>query len=329
MTVRAREWQGWQSIEARWGSLRIALVPERGAKVVSLCHVPSGREWLYRDRRRPWRRCDIGDPFDLSGLAGWDECFPSVAAGRYPGDNAVHLADHGDVWSQPWQVTAEPLRLTASVAGSALPFTFTRIVEPVADDALRWSYQVHNADSRPLIHGWSAHPLLSVAGGLRVECASVRMWPEFTDGRRIQQADVERSVQWTWPSASSGGLTHDLSRIEPSAGVTDKVVLAASRTIRLVDNDDAAWLQFELDPGAIPYVGLCVNGGAWPDSDPQVWVAVEPTMAVADDLAASHRRGGFAEVPAGSTASWEFVTRFGPTEDAMLADPLPIGGVSR
>jgi len=300
-------------MEAHWGPLRIALVPELGAKVVSLGHVPSGREWLYRDRRRRWRRCEVGDPFVLSGLAGWDECFPSVAAGRYPGDDGVRLADHGEVWSQPWHVTAEPSRLTTTVTGSVLPFTFMRVVEPVADDALRWSYQVRNEGIRPLIHGWSAHPLLSVADGVRVECAGVAMWPEFTDGGRIQQADVDRSVTWTWPSASSGGHTHELSRIDPSAGVTDKVVLAGPRTIRLVDRDDAAWMQFELDPGAIPYVGLCVNAGAWPDSDPQAWVAVEPTMAVADDLAASHRRGGFGEVPVGSTASWNFVTRFGPT----------------
>ncbi len=299
-------------LEARWGPLSIALVPELGAKIVSLRHGPSNREWLYRDSRRPLRRCEVGDSFVLSGLAGWDECFPSVAAGSYPGDDGVNLPDHGEVWSQPWQVSAEPLRLSASVTGSILPFTFTRIVEPVAESALRWSYQVHNAGSRTLIHGWSTHPLLSVAGGLRVECASVTMWPEFTDGQRIQQTDVERSVEWQWPTATSAGRTQDLSVIDPTAGVTDKVVMAAPRTLRLVDSD-AAWMQFELDPDVIPYVGLCVNAGAWPEQDPQVWVAVEPTMAVADDLVASRRRGGFSEVPAGDTVSWEFVTRFGPS----------------
>lgn len=313
MTVSAREWQGWQSFEARWGSLTMELVPELGAKIVSLRHGPSGREWLYRDSRRPLRRCEVGDPFMLSGLAGWDECFPSVAASRYPGDSGVNLADHGEVWSRPWQVTTEPSRLTATIAGSLLPFTLTRVIEPVADDAIRWSYLVHNADSRPLIHGWSAHPLLAVAAGLRIECASGTMWPEFTDGRRIQQADVDSSARWRWPTASSGGRTHDLSVIDPTSGVTDKVVLAASRRLRLVDRDVAAWMQFELDPSVIPYVGLCVNTGAWPETDPQMWVAVEPTMAVADDLVASSRRGGFGDVPAGGTASWEFVTRFGPS----------------
>jgi hypothetical protein len=278
-----------------------------------LLHVPSGREWVYRDPRRPLRRCGVGDSFLLSGLAGWDECFPSVAAGPYPGDADVTLADHGEVWSRPWQVTAEPSRLTASVTGSILPFTFTRIVEPVGDDALRWSYEVHHTGGRPLIHGWSAHPMLSVARGLRVECAQVRMWPEFTGGQRIAPNDVGRSLTWTWPLAPSGGQTHDLSAIDPTAGVTDKVVLAAPRTIRLTDIDATtpAWLQFELDPEVIPYVGLCVNTGAWPDTDPQVWVAVEPTMAVADDLLASYRRGAFGEVPAGSSARWAFVTRFG------------------
>src|SRR5882672_5385838 len=100
--VRAevRNEQGFSAHVLSSRKLRITVVPELGAKIISLKDLHTGREWMWHPRgglklfrNRP------GDDFSQSPLVGVDEGLPTVPLffGR-----ARELPDQGELWCIPW-----------------------------------------------------------------------------------------------------------------------------------------------------------------------------------------------------------------------------------
>ncbi len=94
-----RTLQGFDVYHLGNEAVELAVVPELGARLVSLKDLRTGREWmwhppgglkLFRNR--------LGDDFSLSPLAGMDECPPTIAKCAWQG---TELPDHGEVWSAP------------------------------------------------------------------------------------------------------------------------------------------------------------------------------------------------------------------------------------
>src|SRR5260370_21274909 len=82
--------------------VEIAVVPELGAKIISLKNLETGREWMWHPpgglklfRNRP------DDDFSKSPLVGVDECLPTIAPCSWRGRD---LPDHGELWNTPWSV---------------------------------------------------------------------------------------------------------------------------------------------------------------------------------------------------------------------------------
>ena len=96
----------------RASSLRAVIVPELGAKIVSLFDRRRQHEWLVPPMRT-LKQTAYGDDFVSQDMSGWDEMMPTIVACDYQG---ARLPDHGEVWSIPWQV--ERLRQQAGRDGS-------------------------------------------------------------------------------------------------------------------------------------------------------------------------------------------------------------------
>ena len=100
--VRAveRTLQSFRTIEANNGLIACAVLPELGAKILSLCDLRTRREWLWTSDRLPLARHAYGVSYvEKADTGGWDECFPTVAACEYPleGQHGIELPDHGDL----------------------------------------------------------------------------------------------------------------------------------------------------------------------------------------------------------------------------------------
>jgi len=106
----------------------IAVMPQLGARLLSLRNLHSGREWLWRPTG-PLRlfRNSPGAEFSTGTMVGADECLPTIAACDVAGRK---LPDHGEVWTQAWTLDEPALvhgtiRTTIQLPLSPLCFTRT------------------------------------------------------------------------------------------------------------------------------------------------------------------------------------------------------------
>ena len=126
-TISQTNWRGLDAWVLENEILRTIVVPELGAKLVSLLDKRSQREWLVDPGERPFQKVAYGAPFEKQDMSGWDDMFPTISACEYPGPGEKHgvaLPDHGEVWSLPWTVTqacSDRLALSVEGKGAALP----------------------------------------------------------------------------------------------------------------------------------------------------------------------------------------------------------------
>src|ERR1041385_6285269 len=125
-----RREQGFEVFILGSQEVEVAIVPELGAKIISLKDLRTGREWLWHPvGKRTLFRNHVGDAFQNSPLIGMDECLPTIAPCSWKGRN---LPDHGEVWSAAWTLDAaawESGRLRTSVSLKISPFDFERLIE--------------------------------------------------------------------------------------------------------------------------------------------------------------------------------------------------------
>ena len=87
-------WKGFGARILRSAVLEVVVVPDLGAKVVSLKNLCTGREWMYHPNNiHNLFQNKPNDDFAKSPLVGWDECLPTIAPCTWRGRS---LPDHGE-----------------------------------------------------------------------------------------------------------------------------------------------------------------------------------------------------------------------------------------
>ena len=287
--------QGFPALDIANGLIAVTVVPELGGKFASLRDLRSGREWLWTSPVLPYARVahDADDPNHYvrhGDFGGWDECFPSVSACAYPLApwRGEPVQDHGELWSAEWRAEVtrrEDGRVVADLAadGVGFPYTVRRALAVTPDSAtLRLDYAVENTGGDPFSYIWSAHPLLRLERGMRVEL------PQGTVVHVNGATGVEddpAAGDYPWP-LRAGGL--DLTELPPpDAGVSCKLWSRplAEGWVRL--SAPGGELSLAFDPALLPQVGLWVNAGGWSGtgSAPYNNLGLEPCIGAQDSLA--------------------------------------------
>jgi hypothetical protein len=285
-SVAVRQQLGFEVHLLNSGQVEIAVVPELGAKIISLKDLRTGREWmwhppgglkLFRNRS--------GDAFSQSPLAGADECLPTIASCSWQGRE---LPDHGEVWSVPWKVDSDALEngiLKTSVRLEISPFDFERTIE-LRENEIQISYQLSNYSTMDREFLWAIHPLLRLQPGDQLELpASTRA---LLNGA-------------AWIDAVASAIPENNSAKVFAAPVTEG--LAAVRNPVTGDR-----LEFEWNPAENDTLGLWLTRGGWHDHH---HFAIEPTNAGADALALAAEQGHCGMVAAGNFATWQIRLRLG------------------
>ncbi|MFC5861032.1 hypothetical protein ACFPT7_01855 [Acidicapsa dinghuensis] len=274
------------------GGCSVTLLPAFGGKISSI--EVDGQE-LLQTPLNPYSARGPETGFEESDAGGWDECVPTVAACRveYP-DGELHAPDHGDLWGIPWQVlesAADSATLRARC--TSLPLELTRssiLTETDSGWTLHLLYTLVNTGNARVPWLWSAHPLFAVDPGDRVilpeDVASVRVEGSM-DGK------LRAGQQILWPVAEqTDGSPRDLSvALDPEAKTGDKLFAGPLQDgwCVLDRRQSGLRLTMSFESAITPWLGLWLCYGGWPERPgaKQICVAIEPTTASTDLLAAA------------------------------------------
>ena len=291
MNVAVNRWlagreQGFKVFRLNNQQVELAVVPELGARIISLKDLRTGREWLwYPDGGPRLFRNRAGDDFQNSPLVGVDECLPTIASCSWQGRD---LPDHGEAWSAAWALDFEAWTrgvLRTSVGLQIVPFDFERTIE-LDENEVRFSYRLKNRSAAEEIYLWAMHPLLRLQAGDQLEL------PVST--RALLNGAV-------WIDA--------LNSIQPE-GNCQKIFASPVCEGRAAINNPETGDRFEFawDAAENNTLGLWLNRGGWHGHH---HFALEPSNGEPDVLTAAAQRRRCGVVPPHGTIAWQVCIRIG------------------
>jgi galactose mutarotase-like enzyme len=257
----------------------LTVIPQLGAKIVSLRNRHSGHEWMWRPR--PFMRLFRNKPeapFETGPLIGADECIPTVSPCFWQHEL---IPDHGELWSIPWQI--DESLLAQNILGTCArfpvsPFTLQRQISLRRSEFV-FDYKLISHSRQPQRFLWAFHPLLpitsdtvldlhpapsnvlvtAVTGLASITAGSLRPWPS-----PFPETCLERLQLGPQPAYIK--LFADLS--EHHRGC------ASIRQGR-------ERLCFSFETAQVPFIGIWITRGGW---NGYTHLSIEPTNAACDSL---------------------------------------------
>lgn len=286
--------------------LTVDVLPDEGGRIASLKSLRSGIEFLTQSSRSgPCRQPSLHALFQDGPCAGIEECLPTVG----PCDSQTQggpAPDHGDFWQLTWDVTAASdthLSMTATGFSRTLSFMKELFLE---DNVLRVRYRVKNIGAVAQFFLYACHPLFAVSAGDRIllprEIRELRL--DYSRENRIG----ERGIIVSWPQTQSG-IRLDMAE-GPDAGTAEMFYTSRLRegSCGIYRSVARQTLEIAFDTQRLPYLGLWLCYGGWPNSDSgpkQYAVALEPTTSACNTLAQAQRRGSAIMLESGELFDWE------------------------
>jgi galactose mutarotase-like enzyme len=315
-SLASTNWHGFRALVMENETVRLVVVPETGARIVSLYDKLARYEWLVSpEQAHAFRALPSGTPFNENHSGGWDEMLPTIVACVYPGPGArqgLALPDHGEIWTLPWSdAGCDAAGIRLSVTGATLPYRLTRSLALNGEGELSLEYQLVNLGDEPLLYLWAAHPQFACQPGARIELPPTETevvnvlpgsWgPEFgTPG-----------TYNTWPAIPqpSGATLHQDLIAGPETGRGRKFYLPPERPIQwaaIHQPTAGCALRLAWDAARLPYCGVWVDEGCL---NQVATAAIEPTNAYYDDLGLAAHNGRVGEIAAGISTSWRLTVR--------------------
>jgi hypothetical protein len=287
-------------------SIRVQFLPGIGAKMASLVYKPRGYELMVQ---RPGEEYLL-QPFDGDYVAGectgFDDMFPTIDLcyyDRFPWQG-TKMADHGEVWSLPWQYEIEGEMSHFTVHGVRFPYEMEKWVSLRDDSILHLDYRLTNCSPFDLDFVWAAHMMINVEEGTEL------MLPQgvrsivgaFSIGGNFGTYGDE----FTWPiDTLPDGSQRDFRKIQSkSARVAYKYYVKGRMPegwcgLKYHQRDFSLVLSFPV--AQVPYLGVLPNEGGWRD---YYNIFLEPCTASFDRPDAARYRGEVATVPGNATYEW-------------------------
>jgi len=281
-----RQLQGFEVYALNNEEVELEIVPELGAKIISLKNLRTGREWLWHPAEGPRLfKNQIRDAFSTSPLVGIDECFPTIEPCSWQGRE---LPDHGEVWNTPWQVDGAAwengiLKTKARLRIS--PFEFERTIE-LQGNEIRINYGLHNLSAIEEKFVWAMHPLLRLEAGDQLELPhSTR---QLLNGETWVDGVTSKIPEKKCAKIFARPVSESWAAVQNKAG-TDRL--------------EFTWNSSENDT-----LGLWLTRGGWHGHD---HFAIEPTNADNDSLAAAARQEACGVVAGKGFVGWQLTIRIG------------------
>lgn len=253
-------YKGRPALRIETGALTAHFLPEDGGKLASLT-APDGFEFLCQNPAPAYARLAYDGSYIDSECASWDDMFPTIdpytpPTGRYAG---LTLPDHGEVCRLPMEVgTAEgadgaPDGIAFRTDSRLFPLSFCKEVRTETDGALALTYTLTNRGDVPFPCLWAAHCMLRGQDDLRIRTPFAPDAPvEYMFGATPADAFPRDRLTGYAPGT---GAAYKFYYTQPTPeGWLGGVYTASGHRFTL---------DYRADAGAVPYVGIWLNNGAF------------------------------------------------------------------
>jgi len=283
--------------------LRLAVAPERGAKILSLLYKPQNFEVFFQPVDGTYPLAEYGADFARYDTSGADEMFPTIDACNYPyeGYSKVSLPDHGELWSLPWTVIEDQEALMTEIKGVALPYIFSRSIT-LCENILHCKYKVYNAGNQPLYGLWAFHGLVACDEWTTI------ILPDVKDVITVHNSKALGSVgtRHSFPSTiDQTGEQYSLQWIAPkSAGKTEKFYVDGSLLqgeAALTLNQGQLLYKVLFPVHKVPYLGVWCNEGGFKG---EYNCALEPATGYYDSLEIANEQQSIQPLQPQETMEW-------------------------
>ena len=282
-----------ENVVIQAGQCTVTLLAALGGKISS---IRVGTDELLQTPLKPLAPRTRSMAFSDGDGSGWDECLPSVAECQIQTEAGVaSIPDHGDLWRVPWQVlNSTEDSATLRAACFSLPLQLTRsiiVAESPRGWRLQFLYSLTNMGAYRVPWAWSAHPLFAIDAGDEI------LLPASVHNLRVEGSAGDRlgksgdSAGWPIAVTRDGAEVDLRTVVVANSGIGDKLFATTlgEGWCALVRKHLGLRLTIRFEPSLTPYLGLWICDGGWPDGAgaKQVCVALEPTTAPVDSLAAT------------------------------------------
>jgi len=195
-------------LENEW--LSLSILPEVGAKILTLFDKKTARNVLWENPRIRPQRFPIDANFDNYWCGGWDDAFPTADACVHQGEPFPNV---GELRSLLWQV--EDLSAAGSSAVARLsaygPISAIKATKTIslAGQEARLHFEIESLSPLPIDFLWGTHPAFAVKDGTRL----------------IIPARVGIVGQSSHPSLGSPGQHYNWPLLKSENGVTDMSIV--------------------------------------------------------------------------------------------------------
>ena len=279
-------------------AVRLEVYPQFGGKVLSLVDKADEYELLFDYPAELPTVCQYDQPYANSYYAGWDECFPAVAAGPFPSHpyKGIAVPDHGELWSLP--STAVPTKdgITNVWHGLRFGYRLTRKLW-IEGPTIHVDYTLVNLAPFEFPFVWAMHALQSMhsPAELALPGGTYRLSHDAQNNRI--------DAPFTWPITGAGQDISRPNQMPPSQAwkVFSAEPISAPAYVRYPSRGRSLKIEYSSEDGVEAYWGVWVNTGGWVR---QNHFAIEPTTGRFDQVDVSRQDKSAARLPASGKLAW-------------------------
>jgi hypothetical protein len=284
--------------------LRAEFLPNPGGKLASLINKETGYEFFVQRDSKTYRDQPFDGVFVDGECSGYDDMFPTIDICNYENEpwTGVKMADHGEVWSLPWDYKTDNNSLHMSVNGVRFPYRLEKNVSLINESTVRSEYTLTNNSSSEFEFLWAGHMMINLQEGTKVivpdDCK--QMITILTNGNR-KYGDINN---WPYLKDKDGNsFRTDISRPKEVKGFEKYYFNNKLKNgwceLKYPDNKNKLKISFPVE--TVPYLGLLMNEDGW---DNLYNIIVEPCTICYDRPDVAKKYGQISKVKPLGIYSW-------------------------
>lgn len=224
----------------------------------------------------------------------------------------MELTDHGEIWTEKWELDRDALAAGKIVTSVCFPLSPLRMVREVSfesEQVLNFCYTLENKGEGDFDFLWAFHPMMRIEAGDRLVIPKHQgvYQVDTAIGFEAERGDwVPREILGDPCSLSNldlGGDDRALKCFSPSLG-------EGERFAEITNDVTGDYIRFDFEGSLLDTLGVWLNRGGW---NGYHHVAIEPTNGAPDllDLAVNEW-DRYTKIQAGASCGWSMRITVGP-----------------